>query len=47
MSTYPRAAAQLAFFRDDVVLVTTDDHTSLGADFVRDGSWQARDIDAH
>jgi CubicO group peptidase (beta-lactamase class C family) len=31
-------AARLAFFRADAALVTTDDHTSLGADFVRDAS---------
>jgi CubicO group peptidase (beta-lactamase class C family) len=31
-------AARLAFFRDDAALVTTDDDTSLGADFVRDDS---------
>ena len=34
--------ARLAFFRDDAVLVTTGDHTSLGADFVRDGSGRVR-----
>jgi CubicO group peptidase (beta-lactamase class C family) len=30
--------SRLAFFRDDAALVTTDDHTTLGADFVRDPS---------
>jgi hypothetical protein len=31
-------AARLAFFRDDATLVTGDDYTYLGADFVRDDS---------
>jgi hypothetical protein len=31
-------ATRLAFFRDDAALVTTDDRTSLDADFVRDSS---------
>jgi hypothetical protein len=31
-------AARLAFFRADAALVTEGDHTSLGADFVRDAS---------
>ncbi|HLH23045.1 MAG TPA: serine hydrolase domain-containing protein [Chloroflexota bacterium] len=35
-------AARLAFFRDDAVLVTSNGHTSLGADFVRDDSGRVR-----
>ncbi len=34
----PGPVARLAFFRDDAALVTTDDRTVLGADFVRDSS---------
>ena len=34
--------SRLAFFREDAALVTTDDRTVLGADFVRDSSGQVR-----
>ena len=34
--------ARLAFFRDDAVQVTTGDHTSLGADLVRNSSGRIR-----
>ena len=34
--------SRLAFFREDAALVTTDDHTVLGADFVRDSNGRVR-----